>query len=1020
MKKLIVVVLLLIAGVASAVVIVQRGRGFVRVAVVTPTDPGNPTMGWDFNIRSFSHSPTNFQPDLSGNDNYAKSYGGAAVRDYWFWFEDGPLDDLYGSVYFMTYGWCEYAWAVGHPGGLTDPGLNMNTNSSAGVWVKIPSTLAASDNNYQFMLCKGTWGNGWGFRIDGSAGASYTNLIAAFFDGDDERVTIPNANLNDDQWHLLGMDFDDDNNALYVSIDGEYVGSNMTVDGVTSNDHQFMMNGYDTWEGQGMYYSEAFFIRGSIVGEAGWSNYYNNGVFPTNDGLRLRWAFTNTINSWRAVPTGTNCPSLIGRFGSVSEPSWAETNGQGYLTFDGVNDAIWLTYWRPYGRTQQGQPNNLGDTNTCTISWWRRDSDPDNHPRFSDWSTELTFDNVDIWDVKVGGSATDTGPRPAKAFSIHARPAAGSEYYAASNAYTTASDANVWRHFCVTFDKQASPAVTVYKDGVALVPYTNNITQNPFLRGTDGAPGYLLYVGCNWARSWHTRGDLDEFVLFPDALTPEQVLGLYQQGRDESGWNDPVAAITHIPFQNNAGYITDESLAGNDGTLIGLAYDCTERAYQNAGSGNSYIDGGTNSVFRSTNVAMACWVKWTNLEGPANVQGIMTCVDSADQNGYLLMYYELVDRVRGYVDRNGAGDWVYAEANADVVTNEWQHWAMTLRGTTLELYKNGVLQDATTCTNSTLGTNNTLVIAKYGLSTSYPLHGLVDNIRYYDAGLTSNQISTIAAANRTNETIDVVSTNDLALYYSCENDDNMRDYGSGRTSMFYPDGTPDIGPTWVQDGVNRQRGSRNRGRGEYSYYLDGAGDRMVMQYPPSAYSGQTNGFTASLWVTNDNKTGTAGIMVKYKWEYPTGYSYKRDWLVLHSGANLIFVVFQQDNNNVYIGKNIVGGAITASQGWVNLTVRYDGGTSWTGCDIFTNGVEVTTGIAHTAGTFTNASYNSDYAIFLGSYVVLPGPYNYYWRGHFDDYKFWTTALTDAQILENAQETGTKGTPIPDHRDENNY
>jgi hypothetical protein len=96
------------------------------------------------------------------------------------------------------------------------------------------------------------------------------------------------------------------------------------------------------------------------------------------------------------------------------------------------------------------------------------------------------------------------------------------------NRVTEAVDDNLWHHLVYTYDGGQS---VIYIDGV-------NVSTQEFAAGEiDNCAGSPLFIGRNWAFNQMVAldaytGELDDIGLWNRALTPAEVVNIYESSRD--------------------------------------------------------------------------------------------------------------------------------------------------------------------------------------------------------------------------------------------------------------------------------------------------------------------------------------------------------------------------------------------------------------------------------------------------------------------------------------------------------
>jgi hypothetical protein len=174
------------------------------------------------------------------------------------------------------------------------------------------------------------------------------------------------------------------------------------------------------------------------------------------------------------------------------------------------------------GTTYVTTPNSLSCTSSLSVSFWV------NANASVDSAVLLTPIGLSMGNyasIKIGGwNQGGTGSNSWSAYGISL--ANDNQNYIATtvtNTFTTANDAGVWRHIVVTYDASSSPSTHIYKDAIDL----------PLLSQMYGPIASNINVeigGRSAGGSWIWPGLLDEVAIFNRAITPEEIVNLYNAG----------------------------------------------------------------------------------------------------------------------------------------------------------------------------------------------------------------------------------------------------------------------------------------------------------------------------------------------------------------------------------------------------------------------------------------------------------------------------------------------------------
>jgi len=228
------------------------------------------------------------------------------------------------------------------------------------------------------------------------------------------------------------------------------------------------------------------------------------------------------------------------------------------------------------------------------------------------------------------------------------------------------------------------------------------------------------------------------FFIFIKPVTPQSTSGL----------------ISYWPFDINA----NDNQGSNDGIVNGATHLPSDGKFGGAFSFdgvNDYIDiGPMNIVAGSGNngLTIAIWFKADSLIDPA--QADSACGPRliskatgfiAESNHYWMLGF-CDSKLRFRLKTEGTTTTLIA-SNGTLQTSVWTHAAVTYDGTTMRLYKDGVLERSIS-KSGTISTSNS-VSANIGRNPdgSYHYNGLLDDARIYNRALSQSEIQDLFNIN---------------------------------------------------------------------------------------------------------------------------------------------------------------------------------------------------------------------------------------------------------------------------------
>jgi len=508
----------------------------------------------------------------------------------------------------------------------------------------------------------------------------------------------------------------------------------------------------------------------------------------TTTGSAYNWAATNNFfinNSDNPIPridadsmflcldaeqatsfpqTGTSWYDMSGANYTVTgtnNPTWNYNNGRSYWQFDGTDDYFAFSSTPPIAQS----------TYTSTVEIWAK-----------------SINNVPTFQVMFGGGVQNTnqgyyyGFRQNNANFMYA-------FYGNDQDGATPRDNRVWNHYVAVYN-QSTGARYRYFNGELLSPsQASGVTATSANSFTIGA-----YKDPSAGPQYFYNGYISKVRGYSKELTQAEIKQNYFQSNIvQDGLVFMVDANNIVSYEGLG--TTAYSLTGSiTGTLTnGVGY--------NPQNGGTWVFDGvddfiTTSLVTSTNnnVTIEAWFNSNNV----NQAGQMVVYNGSDNagNGYgISVNYEGSTTGNIYV-LYGAISWF--DTGVPLISNQWYHAIMTISGTSLKVYLNGVLIYNVSSSNPntpTLYTNigrNDYPAARY-------FNGKIANTKIYNRALTATEVQQNYQATKDKFLGQNIVTNGLVLNLDSANKDSYARSlpalevlvvagGGGGSGNFYDDG----------------------------------------------------------------------------------------------------------------------------------------------------------------------------------------------------------------------------------------
>ena len=155
-----------------------------------------------------------------------------------------------------------------------------------------------------------------------------------------------------------------------------------------------------------------------------------------------------------------------------------------------------------------------------------------------------------------------------------------------------------------------------------------------------------------------------------------------------------------------------------------------------------YLDSDHNPKLEPANLTIECWVKFIEL--PTGRDPTVWLINK-NTNEFTDGNYALAvshSNVGAYLNIGGGREGCFAawSGNNPIISNAWNHLAMTYDGHDLKVYCNGTLAGLSTVNRQRSTGSGVLRIGKRADDYNRTLHGLLDEVRIYNRALSSEEI----------------------------------------------------------------------------------------------------------------------------------------------------------------------------------------------------------------------------------------------------------------------------------------
>ncbi len=316
--------------------------------------------------------------------------------------------------------------------------------------------------------------------------------------------------------------------------------------------------------------------------------------------------------------------------------------------------------------------------------------------------------------------------------------------------------ANTWYHIACTYD------------GTNLKMYIDGNLQTQTSTGTLSAATNNLHIGKSAAFARYIDGTIDQVRLFSKALNQTEVDTLfaeeacvYTSTTDIVNYPTGTTPVAYYKLDNSS---EDYSTGGNDGTDTNIEYRFGRygQAAVFNGSSSKIVTG--FSLYNISTVSLSGWVNLDSFTStPFNVSMVFGTTQTTNASQSVQVNSDGTVRFR-LQDSTGEN---FSTTSTALNVGQWHHlavtWDKTIDSGKLKIYIDGTEASYSATGNQTNNTNEVgdLVI---GNQTSLYFDGKIDQVRIYDAALTSSQVTDLY-----NEKPEVDTSNFKTVLYEGNN-----------------------------------------------------------------------------------------------------------------------------------------------------------------------------------------------------------------------------------------------------------
>lgn len=399
----------------------------------------------------------------------------------------------------------------------------------------------------------------------------------------------------------------------------------------------------------------------------------------------------SSLVGWWKMDEGSGTVSTADSSGNgntgylTNSPAWGSGVIGSGLTFDGVN--------------QYAQANVQLNGHAATFTWWMNETDYDDYRDIIRDTNEVPA--VYIYTGKTSG-----------ALAINV---------AGNITNITAIGVSVWHHVAVTY---SLGTISIFVDGAQAksCPLIDNVLTLAAIKIGAQANGGSEFF----------KGTLDDLRIYNRALSPSEVLAIYQTEAPRYSTSDKSGF-------NNVGYLTNAP-SWTNGVMGGGLY------FNQASS--QVVGVGSVSSFQITYpITIAFWGKATTFASGSSPDWDDYYVAIGEDSVVGSMVVQLFGQPGGglyQLMRNGTtgADRHFCANESLISAGTWHHIVAVDSGTAMTVYVDTVASTNNLESFSRAAANGNLTIGGRGYSGNYTLYadGAIDDVRIYNRALTADEV----------------------------------------------------------------------------------------------------------------------------------------------------------------------------------------------------------------------------------------------------------------------------------------
>jgi len=512
---------------------------------------------------------------------------------------------------------------------------------------------------------------------------------------------------------------------------------------------------------------------------------------------------------------------------------------------------------------------------------------------------------------------------------------------------------------CVKTTQQILPGewrhVTGTYDGANLKIYIDGILKNTkSLTGAIDDDNLALRIGCDdTATPICLNGRIDHVKIYDYARTTEQI-------HYDMATGSPIA---HFSFDEGAGTTVHNSQEknGENGLVSWWKFDTASSgtistAYDEKGLNNgtgtnvvysttakignaAYFDGTgdyvtvtDNDSLDLTQISISAWVRIGTATNFATILGKRDSGSATANYGFRTGTTGSIDELEFYWI-NSSNWQIYTTTNANLATGTWYYLTATYDGSSVKIYKDGVLLTGSctsgTCNNALQTTNDNFGIGWSGEMGAEYWNGYLDSVKLYNRVLSAAEI--------------------------------IADYNSVHGHMINMNPATD----WVE-GAKQNLQQRVLGK---ALDFDGSNDRVQIPYSSKLNFSGRAAFSVSAWI-NPKINNAYGAIVSQS-----------------DGTTNTYVMAMNASGRIEAGRIIAatGSTIIPTNKWTHVVFTYDG----TNINIYVNATADTS----PEDDLNNAGSSDDLLIGAHNYTSP----SVFFNGSIDEVKIYNYALTANEV-----------------------